>query len=83
MVRLPVFYYASVQIGRFLDENSGGIVPPKRVHSTATKAGATWSEFRETDRAPTVHESNVFIPFGLALSERQIPRFIGHVSSKK
>ena len=33
------------------------------------------------DCAPTVHESNVFIPFGLLLSEKQIPRFIGNVSS--
>ena len=27
----------------------------------------------------TVHESNVFIPFGLLLSEKQIPRFVGNV----
>jgi len=31
--------------------------------------------------APTVHESNVFIPFGLLLSEKQIPRFVGNVNS--
>ena len=31
--------------------------------------------------ARTVHESNVFIPFGLLLSEKQIPRFVGNVSS--
>jgi hypothetical protein len=31
--------------------------------------------------APTVHESNVFIPFGLLLSEKQIPRFVGNVAS--
>jgi hypothetical protein len=31
--------------------------------------------------APTVHESNVFIQFGLLLSEKQIPRFVGNVSS--
>ncbi len=33
------------------------------------------------DCARTVHESNVFIPFGLLFSEKQIPRFIGNVSS--
>ena len=33
------------------------------------------------DCARTVHESNVFIPFGLLLSEKQIPRFVGNVSS--
>jgi hypothetical protein len=31
--------------------------------------------------AKTVPESNVFIPFGLLLSEKQIPRFVGNVSS--
>jgi hypothetical protein len=31
--------------------------------------------------APTVPESNVFIPFGLLLSEKQIPGFVGNVSS--
>jgi hypothetical protein len=35
----------------------------------------------DLDCAPTVHESNVFIPFGLLLSEKQIPRFVGNVSS--
>jgi hypothetical protein len=35
----------------------------------------------ELNCAPTVHESNVFILFGIALSEKQIPRFIGNVSS--
>jgi len=35
----------------------------------------------EFDCAPTVQESNVFIPFGLLLSEKQIPRFVGNVSS--
>jgi aryl-alcohol dehydrogenase-like predicted oxidoreductase len=36
----------------------------------------------QTDNcARTVHESNVFIPFGLLLSEKQIPRFVGNVSS--
>jgi hypothetical protein len=35
----------------------------------------------ECNCAPTVHESNVFIPFGLLLSEKQIPRFVGNVSS--
>jgi len=35
----------------------------------------------DLDCAPIVHESNVFIPFGLLLSEKQIPRFIGSVSS--
>ena len=33
------------------------------------------------DCAPTVQESNIFIPFGLLLSEKQIPRFVGTVSS--
>jgi hypothetical protein len=28
-----------------------------------------------------VHESNVLMPMGLALSEKQIPRFVGNVSS--
>jgi len=36
---------------------------------------------RNFDCAPTVQESNVFIPFGLRLSEKQIPRFVGNVSS--
>jgi len=31
--------------------------------------------------AKTVPESNVFNPFELSLSEKQIPRFIGNVSS--
>ena len=30
----------------------------------------------DLDCAPTVHESNVFMPFGLALSEKQIPQLI-------
>jgi hypothetical protein len=29
----------------------------------------------------TVQELNVFIPLGIGLSEKQIPRFIGNVSS--
>ena len=33
--------------------------------------------------AKTVPESNVFDPFELPLSERQIPRFVGDVSSSK
>jgi hypothetical protein len=35
----------------------------------------------ELDCAPTVHESNLFILLGIALSEKQIPRFVGNVSS--
>ena len=35
----------------------------------------------ELNCAPTVHESNVFILLGIALSEKQIPRFIGNISS--
>jgi hypothetical protein len=35
----------------------------------------------ECNCAPIVHESNDFIPFGLLLSEKQIPRFVGNVSS--
>jgi hypothetical protein len=31
--------------------------------------------------AKTVPESNVFNPFELTLSEKQIPRFVGNVSS--
>jgi hypothetical protein len=31
--------------------------------------------------ARTVHESIVFNPFGLAMSEKQILRFIGNISS--
>jgi hypothetical protein len=31
--------------------------------------------------APSVHESNVFNSFGLAFERKQIPRFIGNVSS--
>ena len=33
------------------------------------------------DCAPTVHESNVFMLLGIALSEKQIPRFVGNVVS--
>jgi hypothetical protein len=33
------------------------------------------------DCAPTVHEWNVFNPFGLALSEKQIPRFVENARS--
>jgi hypothetical protein len=33
------------------------------------------------DCAPTVHESNLFILLGIALSGKQIPRFVGNVSS--
>jgi hypothetical protein len=43
--------------------------------------GSVVNPWRETDRARTVHESNVFIPLGLLLSEKQIPRFVGNVSS--
>jgi hypothetical protein len=28
-----------------------------------------------------VQESNVFMPLGLALSEKQVPRFVGNVST--
>jgi hypothetical protein len=35
----------------------------------------------ELNCARTVRESNVFIPFGLLLSERQIARFVGNVRS--
>jgi hypothetical protein len=35
----------------------------------------------QPDCARTVHEWNVFNPFGLALSEKQIPRFVGNVVS--
>ena len=35
----------------------------------------------QPDCARTVHEWNVFNPFGLALSEKQIPRFVGNVIS--
>jgi len=35
----------------------------------------------EPDCAPTVHESNVFILLEIALSEKQIPRFVGNVAS--
>jgi hypothetical protein len=31
--------------------------------------------------AATVQESNVFIQFELSLSDKQIPRFVGNVSS--
>ena len=31
--------------------------------------------------AQTVQESNVFMSLGIALSEKQIPRFIGNVGS--
>jgi hypothetical protein len=42
----------------------------------------SWTGAHEHDRcARTVHESNFFIPFGLLLSEEQIPRFVGNVSS--
>ncbi len=33
----------------------------------------------EFDCATTVQQSNVFILFGLLLSEKQIPRFVGDV----
>ena len=33
--------------------------------------------------AKTVPESNVFNPFELSLSEKQIPRFVGNISSLK
>jgi hypothetical protein len=35
----------------------------------------------QSDCAPAVHESNVFVLLGIALSEKQIPRFVGNVSS--
>jgi hypothetical protein len=35
----------------------------------------------QPDCARTVHEWNVFNPFLLALSEKQIPRFVGNVVS--
>jgi hypothetical protein len=43
--------------------------------------GSVVNPWRETDRAPTVQESNVFNPFELSLNEKQIPRFVGNVSS--
>jgi len=36
---------------------------------------------RNFDCAPTVQESKVFIPFGLAFERKQVPRFVGKVSS--
>ena len=44
--------------------------------------GSVVNPWRETDCAPTVQESNVFNPFELSLSEKQIPRFVGNVSSR-
>ena len=41
--------------------------------------GTDLDEAFAVDCAPTVHESNVFILLGIALSEKQIPRFIGDV----
>jgi hypothetical protein len=40
--------------------------------------GFSFGDFR---CAPTVHESIVFNTLELALSEKQVPRFIGNVSS--
>jgi hypothetical protein len=37
----------------------------------------------ELDCAPTLHESNAFILLGTALSEKQIPRFVGNVVSEQ
>jgi hypothetical protein len=36
---------------------------------------------RRVPCAKTVPESDVFMPLGLALSEKQVPRFVGNVSS--
>ena len=35
---------------------------------------------QQADCAATVHESNVFILLGIAVSEKQIPRIIGNAS---
>jgi hypothetical protein len=37
----------------------------------------------DLDCAPTVHESNVFIPFGLLLSEKQIPQITENTEKSK
>jgi hypothetical protein len=33
------------------------------------------------DCARTVYELNVFVPLGIGLSEKQIPRFVGYARS--
>jgi hypothetical protein len=51
------------------------------MHIFVSTRGSVCRFFLELNCARTVHESNVFIPFGLLLSEKQIPRFVGNVSS--
>ena len=52
------------------------------MHIFVSTRGSVSVDFMlELNCARTVHESNVFIPFGLLLSEKQIPRFVGNVSS--
>ena len=67
---------------------AGGSVRRQKIGSTDTvihsfvSGGVQSRDFLvDPDCAPTVHESNVFIPFGLLLSEKQFPRFVGNVSS--
>jgi hypothetical protein len=50
-------------------------LPHQGVHHTAAKAGASC--------AKTVPESDVFMPLGLAWSEKQIPQIIENVGNKK
>ena len=50
------------------------------MHIFVSARGSLYRFLTDLNCAPTVHESNVFIPFGLLLSEKQIPRFVGNVS---
>jgi hypothetical protein len=51
------------------------------MHIFVSTRGSLHGFLMELNCAPTVHESNVFILLGIALSEKQIPRFIGNVRS--
>jgi hypothetical protein len=51
------------------------------MHTFVSRRGSLRRISAEIRCARSVHESNVFSPLGLALSEKQIPRVVGNVSS--
>ena len=51
------------------------------MHIFVSARGSLYGFQMGLDCAPTVHESNVFILLGIALSEKQIPRFVVNVAS--
>jgi hypothetical protein len=51
------------------------------MHIFVSTRGSVCGFFVRSRCARTVQESNVCMPLGIALSEKQIPRFVGNVGS--